>query len=65
MKKIVLIPNHRRNSLARRNYIASNLQNSKVEVSSCALRNTPVDLAKVHYLDSFALLHLYFNLIRV
>ena len=46
--------NHRRNSLARRNYIASNLQNSQVEVCFCALRNTPVDLAKVYYLESFA-----------
>ena len=35
------------------NYIASNLQNSQVEVCFCTLRNTPVDLAKVHYRDSF------------
>ena len=45
---------------ARRNYIASNLQNSQVEVCFCALRNTPVDLAKVYYLDSFAIqLHIF------
>ena len=36
-----VIPNHCRNSLARRNYIVSNLQNSQVEVCFCALRNTP------------------------
>ena len=47
--------NHRRNSLARRNYIANNLQNSQVEVCFCAWRNTPVDLAKVYFLDSFAI----------
>ena len=29
---IYMIPNHRRNSLPRRNYISSNLQNSQVEV---------------------------------
>ena len=34
-------------------YIASNLQDSQVEVCFCALRNKPVDLARVHYLDSF------------
>ena len=51
----IIYPNYRLNSLARRNYIASNLQNSQVEVSFCTLRNTPVDLAKVYYyyLDSF------------
>ena len=42
-------------SLARRNYIANNLQNSQVEVWFCALRNTPVNLAKVYYLESFAI----------
>ena len=47
--------NFRDNSLARRNYIASNLQNSQVEVWFCALRNTPLDLAKVYYLESFAI----------
>ena len=52
-----IIPNHLRHSLARRNYIASNLQNSQVEVCFCALRNTPVDLAKVYYLDSFAIIY--------
>ena len=35
--------------------MASNLQNSQVEVCFCALRNTPVDLAKVYYLESFAI----------
>ena len=41
--------------IARLNYIASNLQNSQVEVCFYALRNTPVELAKVYYyyLDSF------------
>ena len=48
-----LYPNHRLNSLSLRNYIAGNLQNSQVEVYFCALRNTPVDLAKVYYLGSF------------
>ena len=43
--------NFRDNSLAQRNYIANNLQNSQVEVCSCALRNTPVDLAKAYYLS--------------
>ena len=33
----------------RRNYIASNLQDSQVEVYFYALRNTPADLARVHY----------------
>ena len=35
-----IIPNHRRNALARRNYITSNLQNSQVEVcfARCAIR---------------------------
>ena len=56
---IIIIPNYRRNSLARRNYIASNLQNSHVEVCICALRNTPVDLAKVYYLDSFAIVLMF------
>ena len=50
-----IIPNHRRNSLGLRNYIASNLQNSQVEVCFCTLRNTPVDLAKVYYLDRFVI----------
>ena len=48
---ILVYPNHRRNTLARRNYIASNLQDSQVEVCFCALRIPPVDLVKVHYLD--------------
>ena len=48
--------NFRVNSLARRNYIAGNLQNSQVGVCFCALRNTPVDLAKVYY--SFAILYI-------
>ena len=48
-------PNKKNNSLARRKYIASNLQNSQVEVCFCALRNTPVDLTKVYYLESFAI----------
>ena len=43
----IVYPHYRLNSLARRNYIASNLQNSQVEVCFCALRNTPVDLYKV------------------
>ena len=47
--------NFRDNSLARRNYIASNLQISQVEICFCALRNTPLDLAKVYYLESFAI----------
>ena len=50
---VYIYPNHRRNTLARRNYIASNLQDSQVEVCFCALRIPPVDLAKVHYLDGF------------
>ena len=49
----IVYPNHRRNSFAWHNYIASNLQNSQVEVCFCALRNTPVYLAKVHYLNTF------------
>ena len=49
----IIYRNHRRNALTRRNYIASNLQNSQVEVHFCALRNTPVDLAKLHNLYSF------------
>ena len=63
MIDIIVIPKHGRNSLARRNciYIARsrirNLQNSQaeLEVCFCEFRNTPVDLAKVHYLDSFAI----------
>ena len=47
-------------SLARRYSIASNLQNSQVGVCICALRNTPVDLAKVYYLDSFAIIRAIF-----
>ena len=52
---IHIYPNHRRNKLARRNYIASNLQDSQVEVCFCVLRIPPVDLAKVHYLDGFSI----------
>ena len=32
---------------------------------SCALRNTPVDLAKVHYLDSFSIYFSAFTLITI
>ena len=46
-------PNYCLNSLAWCNYIASNLQNSQVEDVFCMLHNMPVDLAKVHYLNSF------------
>ena len=55
-----IYPNHRHNTLAWCNYIASNLQDSQVEVCFCALRIPPVDLAKVHYLDGFSIyIHIY------
>ena len=38
-----------------RGVIANNLQNSLVEICFCTLCNTPVDVAKVYYLDSFAI----------
>ena len=55
LEEILHMANFRDNSLPRRNYIVSNLQSSQVEVCFCALRNTPVDLAKVYYLESLVI----------
>ena len=50
---IYVYPNYCLNSVVQCNYIASNLQNSQIEVCFCMLCNMRVDLAKLYYLNSF------------